>query len=136
MSTTKALAANDPTSYAGYTRLEIELEVYPSLLLLHPQLPPITDPQTAQFVQCLANPWYLNYLATTKVFDEPTFIAYLDYLQYFSKPEYAKYLSYPAPTLKALELLQQERFRKDILMPETVGRMVEGGMRAGVGDQA
>lgn len=37
---------------------------------------------------------------------------------------------YPGPTLRALELLQQERFRKDILIPETVARMVEEGFEA------
>ncbi len=43
---------------------------------------------------------------------------------------------YPGPTLKALQLLQQEQFRKDILSPETVGRMVEGGVVATLGDTA
>lgn len=35
------------------------------------------------------------------------------------------YLSYPGPTLKALELLQQEKFRQDILSPDMVTRLVE-----------
>ena len=30
---------------------------------------------------------------------------------------------YPGPTLKALELLQQEQFRKDILRPDVVERL-------------
>ena len=38
--------------------------------------------------------------------------------------------SYPGPTIRALELLQQERFRKDILIPETVARMAEEGLQA------
>ncbi|KAI9870235.1 MAG: hypothetical protein M1830_004494 [Pleopsidium flavum] len=100
--------------YGGYTRFELELE----------------------FVQCLANPWYLNHLATQKLLQNSSFVAYLNYLQYFSKPEYTKYLTYPGPTLKALQLLQQEQFRKDILSPETVGRMVEGGVVATLGDSA
>jgi hypothetical protein len=33
--------------------------------------------------------------------------------------------SYPGSTLRALELLQQESFRRDILMPETVRRLIE-----------
>lgn len=37
---------------------------------------------------------------------------------------------YPGPTLRALELLQQERFRKDILIPETVARMADEGFQA------
>ena len=40
------------------------------------------------------------------------------------------FLSYPGPTIRALELLQQERFRKDILIPETVARMAEEGLQA------
>ncbi|KAI9817624.1 MAG: hypothetical protein M1832_004628 [Thelocarpon impressellum] len=94
--------------HGGYTRFELELE----------------------FVQCLANPWYLNFLATQKLLDEPSFVAYLEYLQYFSKPEYAKFLMYPGPTLKSLELLQQERFRQDILSPDTMSRMIEEGVKA------
>jgi hypothetical protein len=40
---------------------------------------------------------------------------------------------YPGPTLKALQLLQQEKFRQDILSPDTVNRMTEEDMRAIVG---
>jgi len=96
--------------YGGYTRFELELE----------------------FVQSLANPYYLNHLASQKLLQDPAFIAYLDYLQYFTKPEYTKYLTYPGPTLKALELLQQERFRQDILSPDTVSRLVEGEVMASI----
>ena len=46
----------------------------------------------AQFVQCLANPVYLNYLAQQKTLDKPEFVAYLGYLQYFKDPKYAKFL--------------------------------------------
>ncbi|KAI9774384.1 MAG: suppressor of hpr1 [Geoglossum simile] len=97
--------------YGGFTRFELEVE----------------------FVQCLGNPWYLNHLATQKLFDNPAFVAYLSYLQYFSQPEYTKYLMYPGPTLKALQLLQQEKFRQDILSPETVARMIEANLRAVAG---
>ena len=41
-----------------------------------------------------ANPWYLNHLATQKLFDDGSFVAYLGYLQYFARPEYAKFLMY------------------------------------------
>ncbi|KAL9094627.1 MAG: hypothetical protein Q9165_003187 [Trypethelium subeluteriae] len=99
--------------YGGFSRFELELE----------------------FVQALSNPWYLNYLASQKYLDDPAFVAYLEYLQYFTKPQYLKYLSFPGPTLRALELLQQERFRKDILMPDTVARMIEEGVKASVGER-
>jgi len=102
--------SNEEAHYGGYTRFELELE----------------------FVQCLANPWYLNHLATQKLLDDPSFVAYLKYLQYFNEPKYTKYLTYPGPTLKALQLLQQEKFRQDILSPETVGRLIEGGVTASV----
>ena len=88
-----------------------------------------------QFVQALANPFYLNYLASQKILQDPCFVEYLKYLQYFTTPEYVKYLSYPGPTLKALELLQQERFRHDILIPDVVGRLAEDTVLASVEDR-
>ena len=37
---------------------------------------------------------------------------------------------YPGPTLRALELLQQEQFRKDILITAVVQAMVDEGFEA------
>lgn len=37
---------------------------------------------------------------------------------------------YPGPTLRVLELLQQEKFRKDVLIPEVVARLAEEGFEA------
>jgi mediator of RNA polymerase II transcription subunit 31 len=37
---------------------------------------------------------------------------------------------YPGPTLRALELLQQEAFRKDILNPMLVQQMMVEGLEA------
>ncbi|KAL0937311.1 mediator of rna polymerase ii transcription subunit 31 [Colletotrichum truncatum] len=102
-------ADNEPV-YGGFTRFEIELE----------------------FVQALANPFYLNHLATQKLLNRPEFVAYLAYLQYWTRPPYLKYLMYPGPTLKHLELLQQEQFRQDIISPDLVQRLVDDGMRAAV----
>ncbi|KAF5258539.1 hypothetical protein FOXYS1_10881 [Fusarium oxysporum] len=82
--------------YGGYSRFEVELE----------------------FVQSLANPAYLNHLASQKLLSQPAFVAYLAYLQYWSKPPYLKYLTYPGPTLRHLELLQQETFRQQIISPD------------------
>ncbi|KAL8806179.1 MAG: hypothetical protein Q9223_004913 [Gallowayella weberi] len=97
-----SLTSSDP-SYGGFSRFELELE----------------------FVQALANPFYLNHLASQKLLQDSAFIEYLKYLQYFTQPEYTRYLSYPGPTLKALELLQQEKFRQEILSPEIVARLAE-----------
>ncbi|SPO03900.1 related to SOH1 protein [Cephalotrichum gorgonifer] len=96
--------------YGGFTRFEIELE----------------------FVQCLANPFYLNHLAAHKYLSRPEFIAYLDYLQYWSQPPYVNYLTYPGPTLRHLDLLQRENFRRDILSPDLVERLLEEGTKASV----
>lgn len=102
--------ADDEPKYGGYSRFELELE----------------------FVQSLGNPYYLNHLASQKLLTNPAFVAYLDYLQYWSRPPYLKYLTYPGPTLKNLELLQQEKFRQGIMSPDLVNLLVQEGMKAAV----
>ncbi|KAL8806849.1 MAG: hypothetical protein Q9182_001109 [Xanthomendoza sp. 2 TL-2023] len=114
--------SSDP-SYGGFTRFELELEV--SLDRVSHTSVQTFDRHDFQFVQALANPFYLNHLASQKLLQDSAFIEYLKYLQYFTQPEYTKYLLYPGPTLKALELLQQEKFRQDILSPEIVARLAE-----------
>ncbi|KAI5847843.1 SOH1-domain-containing protein [Morchella snyderi] len=89
-------------SQQPYTRLEIELE----------------------FVQCLANPFYLNFLAHSKVLDDERFVNYVVYLEYWRKPEYAKLLTYPVHSLAALTLLQQPQFRADIMNPGVAQEML------------
>lgn len=66
-----------------------------------------------EFVQCLANPNYLNFLAQRDYFKDPALINYLEYLQYWKKPEYARYLKYPM-CLYFLDLLQYPEFRKEL----------------------
>jgi len=91
-----------------------------------------------EFVSSLANPYYLSYLAVTYPNllgvsqaddqDEPTsapdaqaFAAYLAYLySYWKTPEYAQFLTHPGPTLRALRLLQEDRFRRDIILPHVI----------------
>lgn len=99
----------DPSEslYGGYTRFELELE----------------------FVTMLSSPLYLNHLASLKLLQAPDFLAYLQYLHYWTRPEYIKYLSYPGPTIRALELLQEERFRTDVLSPGVVGMLMQEGVR-------
>lgn len=94
-----------------------------------------------EFVQCLANPNYLNctldneqyicynnqcdhydntnnyyfsVLAQRGYFKDATFINYLKYLLYWKEPEYAKYLKYPM-CLYFLDLLQYEHFRREVV---------------------
>lgn len=93
-----SMASTDSTDvplHGGFTRFELELEVrtisppcVTARMMFHAQ-PSLT---LSQFVQCLANPVYLNYLAAQKYFDKPEFVAYLGYLQYFKEPKYTKFL--------------------------------------------
>ena len=83
-----------------------------------------------EFLQCLANPLYLNCkcadtylrrrvlphflaLAQQLYFEDEAFIEYLKYLQYWKSPEYAKFIVYPH-ALRFLVLLQEEEFRKSL----------------------
>jgi mediator of RNA polymerase II transcription subunit 31 len=63
-----------------------------------------------EFVQCLANPNYLNYLAGRGLFDNDSFKNYLKYLLYWKKPEYIKYVKFPE-CLFFLELIQHENLQ-------------------------
>ncbi|ODQ63944.1 SOH1-domain-containing protein [Nadsonia fulvescens var. elongata DSM 6958] len=67
-----------------------------------------------EFVQSLANPMYLNYLAQMKYLEDEQFLAYLEYLAYWQKPEFSKYLIYPN-CLHILRLLRYPMFRQEIL---------------------
>mmetsp|Transcript_47667 Transcript_47667/g.91002 ORF Transcript_47667/g.91002 Transcript_47667/m.91002 type:complete len:186 (-) Transcript_47667:254-811(-) len=64
-----------------------------------------------EFVQCLANPHYINHLAQTRLLEDPAFVNYLKYLEYWRQPQYAKFIIYPH-CLHFLELLQCPNFRK------------------------
>ncbi|KAK6525544.1 suppressor of hpr1 [Arthrobotrys megalospora] len=78
-----------------------------------------------EFVQCLANPFYLNYLAQSKYLQDEAFLQYLEYLDYWRQPEYVKFLIYPSFTLNALDLLRQPQFRQDILSPDTAKKIMD-----------
>lgn len=69
-----------------------------------------------EFVQCLANPTYIHYLAQNRYFEDEAFIGYLKYLQYWQRPEYIKYIMYPH-CLYFLELLQNANFRNAMAHP-------------------
>jgi mediator of RNA polymerase II transcription subunit 31 len=102
-----------------------------------------------EFVLCLSNPHYLQYLAvnfpnllnkpstntTSSSEDEDTdadrFARYLKYLyNYWKTPKYVQYLTHPAATLRNLELLQQEQFRKDIIRPDVIAKLLETDIAA------
>lgn len=67
-----------------------------------------------EFVQSLANPNYLHFLAQRGFMKDPAFINYLSYLTYWKDPAYVSFLKYPV-CLHFLELLQHETFRKEIV---------------------
>ena len=48
-----------------------------------------------EFVQSLASPAYLHFLATSGILYQSSFLDFLRYLRYWKQPQYAKYLSYP-----------------------------------------
>jgi len=59
--------------------------------------------------------------------DAARFSRYLAYLySYWKTPQYSQYLTHPAATLRNLELLQQERFRRDVARPEFADLLAEG----------
>lgn len=105
-----------------------------------------------EFVSSLANPYYLSHLAVTYPNllgisrsgddtdtdtpanpDAQAFAAYLAYLySYWKTPEYAQFLTHPGPTLRALRLLQEETFRRDIIRPQVIEGLAGVGL---VGDE-
>lgn len=107
-----------------------------------PPLPALTNPRFTlelEFVSSLANPYYLSHLAVTypnllgisraddndddsaSSPDAQAFAAYLAYLySYWKTPEYSQFLTHPGPTLRALRLLQEDRFRRDIILPQVI----------------
>lgn len=113
---------------------------------MEPTQPPpaLTNPRFTlelEFVSSLANPYYLSHLAVTypnllgisraddndadsaSAPDAQAFAAYLAYLySYWKTPEYSQFLTHPGPTLRALRLLQENAFRRDIILPQ----MIEG----------
>ena len=96
-----------------------------------------------EFVLSLSNPYYLSHLAqnyphllntpqSTKKAPAPQdsdascFARYLAYLYaYWRTPQYAKYLTHPGAVLGTLELLQRERFRREVIRPDLIARLLE-----------
>ncbi|KAH7916520.1 SOH1 family protein [Hygrophoropsis aurantiaca] len=87
---------------------------------------PTSDSRTAnrerfelelEFVQSLANPYYLHSLAQQNILEQPAFINYLQYLQYWREKDYARFIHYPH-ALHHLELLQHSQFRAEMKKDE------------------
>jgi len=75
----------------------------------------------SEFIQNLANPKYLNYLAQEGFLEQPQFINYLIYLRYWKKPEYMQYLVFPQCLEMLDALIDNRQFRREL----TVGRFIE-----------
>ncbi|KCV70813.1 hypothetical protein H696_03164 [Fonticula alba] len=79
-----------------------------------------------EFVQCLANPQYLIFLAhDRRCLTDPAFVRYLRYLMYWKQPQYAKYISYPH-ALYFLELLQCPTFRYQLVHSTDIVQATHG----------
>ncbi|KAI0745396.1 SOH1 family protein [Earliella scabrosa] len=66
-----------------------------------------------EFVQSLANPFYLHSLAQQGILSQPAFVNFLKYLLYWKEKDYARFILYPH-ALHHLELLQHAEFRTEI----------------------
>ena len=67
-----------------------------------------------EFIQCLASPAYLHYLATSGLLSDPDFLAFLEYLTYWKQPNYIRFITYPHCLYFLNLLLTNERFRREI----------------------
>ena len=76
-----------------------------------------------EFVQCLANPCYLEFLANQKYFEDPSFLNYLKYLLYWCQPQYAKWIKYPT-ALHFLKLLQRPDFRAYLSRSQNIQNII------------
>lgn len=76
-----------------------------------------------EFVQCLANPNYVNFLAQRGYFQSKKFLNYIEYLNYWRLPMYCRHLRYPQ-CLAMLELLKFESFR-DSICNQNCARFIE-----------
>eukprot|EP00929_Paragymnodinium_shiwhaense_P091989 TRINITY_DN5186_c1_g1_i1.p1 TRINITY_DN5186_c1_g1~~TRINITY_DN5186_c1_g1_i1.p1 ORF type:complete len:518 (-),score=152.75 TRINITY_DN5186_c1_g1_i1:116-1669(-) len=63
-----------------------------------------------EFLQCLASPEYVHWLACQKFFEEPGFLEFLTYLRYWCSPPYVQHVVYPQ-SLRMLHMLGNPDFR-------------------------
>ena len=47
-----------------------------------------------EFIQALANPFYLHSLAQQNILEQPAFVNYLEYLLYWKEKDYARFIQY------------------------------------------
>ena len=103
----------------------------PSASLANPALLPLLHDQKLrfilelEFVEMLASPQYLHFLAQSRYLSQPAFLNYLAYLQYWHNPEYLPFIAHPH-ALYFLDLLHvSEAFRSACLNPAFINLMHE-----------
>lgn len=74
-----------------------------------------------EFIQCLCNAQYLQYLYQSGYFSNDKFKAFLVYLQYWKEPKYAKFLLFP----QALNILDLLITSKDFVESLKYTQMIE-----------
>ena len=67
-----------------------------------------------EFLQMLASPAYLHFLAINEYLNDPKFLEFLDYLKYWKRPEYVKYITYPHSLYFLDQLSSNEKFRREL----------------------
>lgn len=87
--------------------------------------PPTRWEVELEFVQGLANPMYVHFLAQQKYFEDPNFVRYIEYLDYWRQPPHVKYIAYPN-CLLMLTMLKQPLFRLEIAKFEVAKMLMDG----------
>lgn len=90
--------------------------------------PPTRWEVELEFVQGLANPVYVHFLAQQKYLENPDFLRYLEYLEYWRQPTHIKYVVYPN-CLLMLTLLKEPLFRQEIAKAEAAQVIMDGFFR-------
>eukprot|EP00746_Dinoflagellata_sp_MGD_P167616 gnl/MRDRNA2_/MRDRNA2_98395_c0_seq1.p1 gnl/MRDRNA2_/MRDRNA2_98395_c0~~gnl/MRDRNA2_/MRDRNA2_98395_c0_seq1.p1 ORF type:complete len:629 (+),score=141.04 gnl/MRDRNA2_/MRDRNA2_98395_c0_seq1:78-1964(+) len=84
--------------------------------------------EEAEFVQALANPAYIHWLATQGFLEDSAFIRFLEYLRYWEGPPWVEHLAYPQ-CLRMLDMLQNASFRGKLRRPEAFQILQDQMMR-------
>ncbi|KAG6866668.1 hypothetical protein C0991_000778 [Blastosporella zonata] len=97
----------------------MDFDSSPGTLQTAPEFP-VNDPKSVnrarfelelEFVQSLANPFYLHSLAQQNILEQPAFINFLSYLQYFKEKDYARFIQFLFAT--ALSVYNKWMFSSD-----------------------
>ncbi|KAG2356362.1 SOH1-domain-containing protein [Suillus spraguei] len=71
-----------------------------------------------EFVQSLANPYYLHSLAQQNILDQPAFINYLQYLTYWKEKDYARFIQFLPTRTAPSRLAPARQFRSEMKKDE------------------